>query len=259
MNNIKHIVSIVFFLAFFSLSKAQQHDSAAEISPPKEIVEDTIYQKPYEPASDDNYQFKRINGVERIDTRTIPDSDLNQLKSDDDYWYVNQPPPRDKKSSPQNKSVPSKSWINTLSWIIVIVGFLALLVWFLATSNIRLFRRTSKRVDAKAQEEEPTEDIFEIDFENEIQKAVDDKNYRMAVRLLYLRTLRDLSNKNLINYTHEKTNADYLYQLAGTSYYKNFFSLTRDFDYTWYGQFELSKENFLIIHNDFSSFKQRLL
>lgn len=257
MNKIKHIISAVFLLAFFFVSKAQQNDSAAEITPPREIVEDTIYQKPYESTSDENYHFKKITRIEKVEKRTVADSDLNKVKSGDDYWYVNQSPPREKKSQ-QNKPVSSKSWINTLSWIVVILGFLALLIWFLATSNIRLFRKTSKATGQNLNEEEPAEDIFEMNFEKEIQKAIDNKDYRMAVRLLYLQTLRDLSNKNLINYTHEKTNADYLFQLAGTSYYKKFFQLTRDFDYTWYGQFELSQESFSIVHKDFSSFKEQL-
>jgi hypothetical protein len=80
----------------------------------------------------------------------------------------------------------------------------------------------------------------------------------MAVRLMYLRTLRDLSLRNVINYTHEKTNTDYLFQLSGSPYYKNFFRLTRDFDYTWYGHFPLSQESFSLIQNDFNSFKQQL-
>jgi len=258
MNKTKHIICTILWLAFFFTSKAQQHDSTSDVAPPKEILEDTIFQKPYESGSDENYHFKKISGVEKIATRPIADSNLDKVKSDDDYWYVNQAPPRERKSVQQNKSVPSKTWINTLSWILVVAGFLALLIWFLATSNIRLFRKTSKGIDEKAEEKEPAEDIFEMNFEKEIQKAAGDKNYRLAVRLLYLRTLRDLSNKNLINYTHEKTNTDYLFQLAGTSYYKDFFRLTRDFDYTWYGQFELSLADFSIIQNDFSSFKQQM-
>jgi len=258
MNNVKHIACTVFFLAFFFVSKAQQHDSATEISPPRETVEDTIYQKPYESSSDENYRFRKTEGAEKVATREIPDSNLRTIRSDDDYWYVNQPPPREKKSMQKTKPVSSTSLINTLSWIIVIVGFLALLIWFLATSNIRLFKKASKRIIEKTIDEEQTENIFEINFEKEIQKAVNDKNFRIAVRLLYLRALKDLADKNLINYTHAKTNADYLFQLAGTSYYKNFFRLTRDFDYTWYGQFELSYESFLIIQSDFSSFKQQL-
>lgn len=257
MNKMKHFVCTVFWLPFFFISKAQQHDTAGDITPPKEIVQDTIYQKPYESTSDENYHFKKTGSAEKVQIRAIADSDLNKVKSDEDYWYVNQAPAREKKSPQQNKLGGAKSWVNTLSWILVITGFCALLIWFLATSNIRLFTKTPKRMGDTA-EEQPTEDIFEMNFEKEIQKAVAEKNFRLAVRLLYLRTLRDLSDKNLISYTHEKTNADYLFQLAGTSYYKSFFRLTRDFEYTWYGQFELSQENFSFIQNDFSSFKQQL-
>lgn len=257
MNKIYHIVFTVFWLSFFFISKAQQPDTAPDLNPPKEIVQDTIYQKPYESAPDESYHFRKTEAAGKVETRAIADSDLNKVKSDDDYWYVNQAPPKEKKSPQQNNPVRSKSWINTLSWILVIAGFSALLIWFLATSNIRLFSKTSKPTDDHTGEE-VTENIFDMNFEKEIQKAIADKNYRFAVRLLYLRTLKDLSDKNLINYTHEKTNADYLFQLAGTSYYKNFFRLTRDFDYTWYGQFELSLEKFSIIQNDFLTFKQQL-
>ena len=75
---------------------------------------------------------------------------------------------------------------------------------------------------------------------------------------MYLRTLTNLSDKGLISYTHEKTNSDYLSELSGTSYYKSFFRLTRDFDYTWYGKFELNTESFALVQKDFNQFKQVL-
>jgi len=75
---------------------------------------------------------------------------------------------------------------------------------------------------------------------------------------MYLRTLRDLSLRNLITYTHEKTNSDYLFQLAGTPFYKSFFRLTRDFDYSWYGHFPISPDSFTTIQNEFNAFKQQL-
>ena len=148
-------------------------------------------------------------------------------------------------------------WLNVLFWIILIGGFIALLVWFLSTSDIRLFRRKPKELQ-EAIVEESTDNIFEINFENEISKAIDAKNYRMAVRLMYLRTLKDLSNRQLINYVHTKTNSDYLFQLSGTRYYSTFFRLTRNFDYTWYGKFEVSQDSFALIQHDFSSFKKEL-
>jgi hypothetical protein len=186
---------------------------------------------------------------------------VKKVKSDEDYWYANVAPPREKKEQEPAKkpvSIFNKAWFNTLFWILLVGGFVALLVWFLATSNISLFRRKIKATGEEDLEEIETENIFELNFEKEIQKAIDAANHRLAVRLMYLRTLRDLSLCKLINYTHEKTNTDYLLQLAASPYYKNFFRLTRNFDYTWYGHFPLTQESFLLIQNDFNSFKQQL-
>jgi hypothetical protein len=146
--------------------------------------------------------------------------------------------------------------LNVIFWVLLIAGFLTLLSWFLTTSNIRLFRNKTKAVEEEQEEE--TSDIFHMDFDNEIQKAIDSKHFTLAVRLMYLQTLRELSDRNLITYSNERTNGDYLFQLAGKAYYKDFFKLTRSFDYTWYGQFQLSKESFGRIRNDFLSFKQQL-
>src|SRR5690242_2891040 len=102
MNKINHIACTVFWLSFFFISKAQQPDTASDLNPPKEIVQDTIYQKPYESAPDENYHFRKTEAAAKVETRAIDDSDLNKVKSDDDYWYVNQAPPKEKKSPQQN-------------------------------------------------------------------------------------------------------------------------------------------------------------
>jgi len=252
-----HILRIAFFLVVFLNAKAQD---TVEVSPPVEmpsvgVMDSSVYETPISKT----YSFKEASDA-KIDTRTIPQSDLQKVKSDEEYWYVNEAPQRAKKNREPKKSVDifDLSWFRVLFWVLVIGGFVALLIWFLATSNIRLFSRRSKEVGGEETIEEATENIFELNFGKEIQKAIGSQNYRMAVRLMYLRTLRDLSLKNLINYTHEKTNSDYLFQLAGTSYYKNFFRLTRDFDYTWYGHFPLSQDSFSVIQNDFNNVKQQL-
>lgn len=263
---------ITYFLSCFlcfviaSLANAQGIDTI-----PSLVIEDSIFQTNV--ASSEIYEFKETGDGTKVDTRTVPDEKVKKLKSDENYWYVDQAPTGDRESSPpgvnekgekerqeritRSRTINFPPWARVLFWIILIGVFVALLIWFLATSDIRLFRKKPKLVEEQV-EERPTENIFEMNFEKEIQKAIDTKNYRLAVRLLYLRTLRDLSNRNLINYTHEKTNSDYLFQLAGTPYYKNFFKLTRSFDYTWYGHFELSPDGFVFIQNDFSSFKQQL-
>ena len=257
-----YIFSTLACFVWFSPGHAQDNDV--------KIVTDSVHENGAG-ASIETYSFKEITEAGEIDTRKIPQNDLRKIKSDEAYWYVNETPTRQNKNLlppnqndgekgeriNDNRNISIPSWLIVLLWIFLVAGFIALLIWFLSSSNIYLFRKKSK---AFAETEQPTvENIFETDFENEIQKAIAEKNFRMAVRLLYLRSLRDLSDHNLIIYTPEKTNSDYLLQLAETSYYKSFFRLTRNFDYTWYGHFELSKERFSVIQNDFNSFQQQLV
>ena len=95
-------------------------------------------------------------------------------------------------------------------------------------------------------------------YEREIKKAVDNKNYRLAIRLWYLLTLKESADRNIIDYRHEKTDSDYVNSLYGSSYYHNFFRLTRNFEYTWYGQFSISPETYNLLQADFSKFKNSL-
>jgi hypothetical protein len=249
----RYIIYTIVLSAFFLNAEAQD---SIEFPPPVEMADTTVY----ETSASTTYHFKEIDSANKVDVRTIPGNDVKRVKSDDDYWYANLTPPREKKEPTPVKrsaSIFDKAWFNTLFWFVLIGGFLALLIWFLATSNISLFRKKMKATYENPEEIE-TENIFELNFEKEIQKAIDAADHRLAVRLMYLRTLRDLSLRNHINYTHEKTNTDYLLQLAGSPYYKNFFRLTRNFDYTWYGHFLLTQESFTLIQNDFNSFKQQL-
>jgi len=251
---------LLSFCSFFAKAQDttvfQEEEPAVEVAP-----QDTtrVYETITVTTPDEAFAFDEITSVQKIQGRKIPEADVNAVKADDAYWYVNEVPAREKKKTKKpGKSIFDTGWYKTLFWIVLTGGFLALLIWFLATSNIRLFRKKPGSISDDASDEEPAENIFELNFEKEIQKAIDAKNYRMAVRLMYLQTLKELSVRNLINYTHEKTNSDYLFQLAGTFYYKNFFRLTRDFEYVWYGHFTLSDESFSFIRNDFINFKTQI-
>jgi hypothetical protein len=193
-----------------------------------------------------------------VSTRMIPDTMVLRLKADPDYWYADYAPEK-QKTEPEQKSrdVNTSSGYSNILFIVIVIAFIAIVIWYLASIDIRLFRKRSAPVET-AEEEELSKDIFSLEYDDEINKAVAAGNFRLAVRLMYLRTLTDLSEKGLISYTHEKTNSDYLSELSGTAYYKSFFRLTRDFDYTWYGKFELSTESFALVQKDFIQFKQAL-
>ena len=190
-----------------------------------------------------------------IHIRQVPDSAWKQLKQDDDYWYADVAPGSKQKKEDENFSIAP--WLKTLVWIIIVISMISAVVWFLMSSDIRLFRKPSAIVQQPG-DDLVIEDIFSVDYDHEISRAIAERNYRLAVRLFYLRALRDLSDKEIIRYQHETTNSEYLAQLAGTYYYKDFFRLTRDFEYVWYGKFDLSDHAFTQVQNDFIQFNHRL-
>ena len=75
---------------------------------------------------------------------------------------------------------------------------------------------------------------------------------------MFLRILKNLSDKKIIQYKQDRTNFDYLLQLHSTKYYADFFRLTRNYEYSWYGQFDIEPEKFSIIKNDFENFDRNL-
>lgn len=194
-----------------------------------------------------------------IITRKVPDSALRKLKADDAFWYVNTAPHREKQNdeTAKSKSFLFSKWFNTAMWFLIVGCFIAALVWFLASSNIQLFRKKSSSIE-QLEQAYLAENIFEIDYPKEIAKAIAEKNFSLAVRLHYLQTLFLLSQKNMIRYAHERTNSAYVDQLYNTAYYKDFFRLTRHFEYTWYGQFGINEDAFGVMQNEFNEFKQRM-
>ena len=103
-----------------------------------------------------------------------------------------------------------------------------------------------------------TDDIFAINYQKEIDKAVGMSNYRLAVRLMFLRLLRNLSDKKIIQYKQDSTNFDYMMQLRSTTIYPDFFRITRNYEYSWYGQFDIDKEKYSIIKKEFENFETKL-
>jgi hypothetical protein len=92
------------------------------------------------------------------------------------------------------------------------------------------------------------DNIHEIDFEKEIENAINKENYKVAVRLFYLFTLKKLSDKSLIQWEINKTNHDYSHELLkttkGQQLKQEFDQATYYFEYVWYGDFKVDFRQF---------------
>ena len=102
------------------------------------------------------------------------------------------------------------------------------------------------------------EDIHEIDFDTSISGAIAIKDYRIAVRLYYLKTLKLLADKNLIDWKINKTNNNYIKELKEIRLKKPFEELTNLFEWVWYGEFPVEESFFEKTKNTFNSFQTAL-
>jgi len=102
------------------------------------------------------------------------------------------------------------------------------------------------------------EDIHSINFDAAIEEAVSNKNYRFAVRLLYLRTLKKLTDDGVINWQVNKTNIAYLKELNGKAFQYDFGNLTLQFENNWYGDLPIDEKEFQTVRNEFNRFNQNL-
>jgi hypothetical protein len=186
--------------------------------------------------------------------RKLQDSVMKHLREDEAFWYANEVFKR--KQQRQGKGLTSHPVFQTLLWLVIIAGFATFLVLYLSNSNVSLFRK-SRHIGVE-EDSVDTNDIFAINYPREIDKAVGMSNYRLAVRLMFLRLLKNLSDSNIIQYKQDSTNFDYLLQLQPTGMYPDFFKLTRNYEYSWYGQFEIDKEKFTLIKTDFDNFDRKM-
>ncbi len=190
--------------------------------------------------------------------RHVPAGQVKKLQRDDDFWYANAMIRKVKARQKAETSMPlvKRIWFQTLLWLIIIASFAGVLIWYLADSNVGLFRKKNKMIESDVALQDD-QDIFNINYQLEIDKAIQQKNYRLAIRLMFLRMLKDLSEKKIIQYTQDKTNFDYLMQLHSTRYYDGFFRIARNYEFSWYGQFEVNENAFRIIQGDFNQFNNQ--
>lgn len=193
--------------------------------------------------------------TDSLKIQKLPDSFVKRMQNDDAFWYANE---TFQKKEPQKLNVGflNTTIFQTLLWLIIIGGFATFLIMYLYNSNAGLFRKSNSIATGEADRE--TTDIFSINYQKEIDKAVSKSDYRLAIRLMFLRLLKNLSDRNIIQYKQDNTNFDYLLQLQPTGMYADFFRITRNYEYSWYGQFEVDKDKFDVIKKDFDHFDRKL-
>ena len=133
---------------------------------------------------------------------------------------------------------------------LILGGFIGMMIWLF----IRLIPARSLF------EEQESPQVFLNDEENIvrsenigelIEAAINNGDYRLAVRYYYLQLLRQLHQKKLINYEFQKTNSEYLNEIKADKLRVQLKKAIRIYDFFWYGIFSLTEPVFNLAQRNF--------
>ena len=142
--------------------------------------------------------------------------------------------------------------------ILYLIGILFLLYLIFQIFNVkRLFTRDATAL--KLNYELMNEDIHEMNFEQLIETAVINKQYRIALRLHYLQTLKLLSDHHYIDWKINKTNYQYVIEMHSKPSKDKFEELTNIFDWVWYGEFFIQEKEYTQFSHLFNTYKKDFL
>jgi hypothetical protein len=144
----------------------------------------------------------------------------------------------------------SKTFWDWVSWIVVGVAVILVIMNMNGVRGI-FFRKSDRNVSDFAEIEE---NIDEMNFDALIDAAVAERNFRRGVRLLYLKSLRDLSDRGLIAFRKEKTNQEYIAELRAAGLDEGFRYVTSLFEYVWYGDVPVNEPIFHSVRERFAEF-----
>lgn len=139
--------------------------------------------------------------------------------------------------------------------LLIIFAVYLLVKLLMGNKAATLFSKESRATTGFNFEEEHIENI---DLDKEIKNAINQNNYRLAIRFMYLKSLKSLSLKNLINWNYQKTNTDYYNEIENPNLKNSFQQISFWYDHIWYGEFALDEKGFQQAKKDFDKLDQTI-
>lgn len=198
-----------------------------------------------------------------------------KTKLDPEYWYADSLPPRKEYNidstvkEPINlevKEVEEKEDFNPY-WLMMfisllpylLIGLLIFLIFYFALKANFNFNFKSKNnkinedvIVTESTQIESDEQLQRISFNKQIADAEANGNYRLAIRLQYLKTLQSLTQLSLVKFHIKKTNQDYCNELSKTQYFTQFSKCTNYYNYVWFGEFMIEEATYRRIAEQFN-------
>ncbi|MGE5845411.1 MAG: hypothetical protein ACM34O_01720 [Ignavibacteria bacterium] len=251
----------VFFIVFFCNSFPQSSGEAAKpqpSSPGAAVNEDDFYYEDTIYPSEEDFDVN----PETYTLRRPSEESMNKFKKDKEFNYT-------EAKGPSNLLELLSAWINEQimkliqskgfgifqEYLSYFIAAAALLIVTIILSKNKLGNIVYGTKDADFTTfRETCEDINKIDFDALISSSLINKEFKIAARYHYLKSLKLLSDNKLIDWQINKTNKQYIYEILNAELKKSFQELTSIFEWIWYGDYPLEESSFYEIQKNFRNF-----
>lgn len=169
---------------------------------------------------------------------------------------------KQKKEEPQKDKVNLKppslelGFLTPVLWVLGI-GFVAFILYTLFLKD-GAFRRASRKIDPITEATQQEELSPGTDMDRLIRQALQNRNFRLAIRYQYLNCLYKLAEKGLVQFAVDKTNYQYVSELTNQQQRNEFAKLTLHYEYVWYGEFEIDDVMYQKIEPGFTAFYNKI-
>jgi len=212
-----------------------------------------------------NDSLQNLTGIKidssHIEKKTFDASTIEEYKNSDDFEY---------ETSETEPSIFEKLWIwikniirnileylfediepitgflwvvlKVLPYLILAAALFFIIKYFLNIQTSNILKKNNKSIVKFGSDEEL---IKREDLNLLLKDAIENEEYRIAVRFYYLLILKKLTESGSLNWQQEKTNEDYIKELQETSLQSKFSESTRVYDFVWYGNFNINQTDFI--------------
>jgi Domain of unknown function (DUF4129) len=274
----KHIIQLfiaVLLAAAPGAVLAQPEPEEVTVDVPAEVNENDESYTSYDKRYYDRFRLQELKKQREFQYDSVDDKNAERLREISDREYMadsskwknrnnggngsqNGSGNDTRRSEQKNKSTSVHSG-GSGNWLLILLLFLALVVILMVALKLKpgsLFsRRGAKDI---AEHETTVENIHTMKFESELEKAIRLKNFRLALRIMYLETLKKMTDQNVIHWQPEKTNWDYVREVKDAGLRAPFTEITNAYDYAWYGEFAIDEPLFRMMQDKMTRFRQKM-
>jgi predicted Holliday junction resolvase-like endonuclease len=191
---------------------------------------------------------------QQIEQKKFKEEDWKKATKDLDYTDHTKKTIEEKKEEPL--AAPQLPQWMVLTFFAVVFAILILVL--LRAFGINIFMQKKLKPSKEFQLENFSKEIPESELEKWLREALAENNFRLAVRIYYLMIIKELSNKNWIDWRKEKTNHDYIREVKNAPCFIEFKTATGIFERIWYGERSVDVFSYEKISEQFSGLLQQI-